>query len=185
MDASAAGVIDEQTAFETVHFDARVAVQRRGDHLDALINRKERLLGGVGEHCDNDAFESDEAGTDDRYMAVRYRVEAAGVDCVRHCSHSNLVVGTRWCIPRPLASEPALGEHAFCYTDAMTAKEALLELIPELSEEEATQLLAYANTLYDDEPLTDEERQQLFRIRAEMEAGEAVDWTEVKRQLNL
>ncbi|MBA4180815.1 MAG: hypothetical protein C0506_09525 [Anaerolinea sp.] len=67
----------------------------------------------------------------------------------------------------------------------MTAKEALLELIPELGEEEAAQLLAYANTLYDDEGLSHEEREELLRVRAEMEAGEAYPWPEVKRQLGL
>ena len=35
----------------------------------------------------------------------------------------------------------------------------------------------------DDEPLSDEEREELFRIRAEMEAGDAVPWPDVKRPI--
>ena len=68
---------------------------------------------------------------------------------------------------------------------AMTAKQALLELIPELSEEDAQRLLEYAQDFCDDEPLSDDEREELFRIRAEMEAGDAVPWLDVKRQLKL
>lgn len=67
----------------------------------------------------------------------------------------------------------------------MTAKDALLELVAEMCEEDAAQLLGLANRFYDDEPLSDAEREELFRIQEEMKAGNFVTLEELDRRLGL
>jgi len=57
---------------------------RLADHLDALVDREERVLARVVQHRDDDLLERDEAAPEDRGVAVRDGVEGAGVDGDAH-----------------------------------------------------------------------------------------------------
>lgn len=65
----------------------------------------------------------------------------------------------------------------------MTAKQALLELIDEISEEEARRLLEFYQS--EEEHFTEEEIQEILEAREEMERGEYVDWDELKAKHGL
>lgn len=67
----------------------------------------------------------------------------------------------------------------------MDAKTALLQLVPALSEDDAERLLAFAQDLFEGEPLSDEEHAELLDIKAAMLAGDAEPWDAIKRQLDL
>ncbi len=56
----------------------------------------------------------------------------------------------------------------------MGAKETLRDIIDDLTEEEAEELLDFLNMRADPDTLTPEEVERIERIRAEMDAGEYV-----------
>lgn len=72
------------------------------------------------------------------------------------------------------------------YTDYVTAKQALRDLVDTLSEDDAEELLQrLAWETQPEEHLTDEEAQDLVEAIAEGERGETVGGTEVFRALGL
>ena len=81
---------------------------------------------------------------------------------------------------REKRAEPA------CYNSAMTAKQALLELIETMSEEEAEEVLVQLREdPVDYDPLTPEEEAQLAESRAAVAAGDTVSADEHFRRLNV
>ena len=61
----------------------------------------------------------------------------------------------------------------------MTAKESLRQLIDEMSDEEAQELLAYLNLLADPDVLTESELAKVVEAEAAIERGEFLTLTEV------
>ncbi|HEY5477775.1 MAG TPA: hypothetical protein VIK11_13810 [Tepidiformaceae bacterium] len=62
----------------------------------------------------------------------------------------------------------------------MTAKESLRQLIDEMSDEEAQELLAYLNLLADPDVLTESELAKVVEAEAAIERGEFLTLTEVR-----
>ncbi len=62
----------------------------------------------------------------------------------------------------------------------MTAKESLRQLIDEMSDEEAQELLAYLNLLADPDVLTESELAKVVEAEAAIERGEFLTLTKVR-----
>jgi hypothetical protein len=62
----------------------------------------------------------------------------------------------------------------------VTAKESLRQLIDEMSDEEAQELLAYLNLLADPDVLTESELAKVVEAEAAIERGEFLTLTEVR-----
>lgn len=68
----------------------------------------------------------------------------------------------------------------------MTTKERLHEIVDALSEDEAAELLDYAEWLrQESETLTEEESARVRAGAAELARGERVAWEDLRRELNL
>ena len=72
-------VVDEQPV-ERVDLDVRLVLEHGPDDVDALLHREERRLLGVDEDRDDDPVEQPRAARDDVDVAVRERIEGAGID---------------------------------------------------------------------------------------------------------
>jgi hypothetical protein len=73
-----------------------------------------------------------------------------------------------------------------CYNQAVTAKQALLELVESMSEEDAEELLSQLEQDgVDYEPLTAEEEAQLNESKAAFDAGDFVSADEYFKRLDL
>lgn len=69
----------------------------------------------------------------------------------------------------------------------MSTRERLRELIEDLTDEQAAPLEGYANQMLNDEHdvFTDEEIDEILKIKAETLAGNTVKWEEVKKRLGI
>ena len=68
----------------------------------------------------------------------------------------------------------------------MTTKEELRRIVDTLSEEDAAELLEYAQWLHvESETLTDAEIARVRRGEEQIRRGERISWDELRRELNL
>ncbi len=67
----------------------------------------------------------------------------------------------------------------------MTAKEQLREIVEGLTEEEAAIMLELYDEALGDEEFTEEEIEEILRIREEIDRGETIPWEQVKSELGL
>src|SRR6185437_8750577 len=74
-----AGNIVDQQPIERLDLDARVFLEYDARNLDTLIRREQRRLFRIRGNGDNDAIEEPRATHDDVDVAVRQRIEGAGI----------------------------------------------------------------------------------------------------------